>query len=197
MGEVTELIVAARGGDRDAGDRLFAAVYADLHRIAERQVGRNAADGMRATSLVHEAYFRLARPDALQLNDREHFFAVAARAMRQLVVDHARHRAAVKRGSGQAAATLDDAQPDSGSGGRDDDVLALDQALAHLTDVDPALTQLVEMRFFAGLDLAEIADVTGRSERSLKRDWRRARAFLHVQLGGDATLLPGEAEGRA
>jgi RNA polymerase sigma factor (TIGR02999 family) len=186
MGEVTELIVAARGGDRDASDRLFAAVYADLHRIAEGQVARRRSDGMRATSLVHEAYFRLARPDALQLNDREHFFAVAARAMRQLVVDHARHRARDKRGGGQAALTLDDALPDPDGGQRDIDVLALDQALAELAELDPDLTRLVEMRFFAGLELAEIADVTNRSERSLKRDWRRARAFLYLQLGGDA-----------
>jgi RNA polymerase sigma factor (TIGR02999 family) len=193
MGEVTQLIVAARDGDRDAGDRLFAAVYADLHRIAERQVGRRVADGMRATSLVHEAWFRLARPDALQLNDREHFFAVAARAMRQLVVDHARRRYAAKRGSGVAATTYEDAHAEASSVERDDDVLALDQALAHLAQVEPELTRLVEMRFFAGLDLAEIADITGRSERSLKRDWRRARAFLHVQLGGAPTVLADDA----
>lgn len=193
MGEVTELIVAARGGDRQAADRLFAAVYADLHRIAERQVGRWRGNGMQATSLVHEAYFRLARPDALQLTDREHFFAVAARAMRQLVVDHARHRAATKRGGGQLVETLDDAQPDPESGQRDSDVLALDQALGHLAELDPDLTRLVEMRFFAGLDLAEIAEVTGRSERSLKRDWRRARAFLHAQLGGDPAALPTDS----
>ena len=191
MGEVTELIVAARGGDRDAGDRLFAAVYADLHRLAERQLGWRVG-GMRATSLVHEAYFRLARPAALQLNDREHFFAVAARAMRQLVVNHARDRAAAKRGGGAEMATLDDEGPAAGRVERDDDVLALDQALAQLAEVEPALTQLVELRFFAGLALGEIAEVTGRSERSLKRDWRRARAFLHVQLGGEPGALPGD-----
>ena len=190
MGEVTELIVAARGGDRQAADRLYAAVYADLHRIAEHQVARWRGNAMQATSLVHEAYFRLARPDALQLTDREHFFAVAARAMRQLVVDHARHRAATKRGGGQAAVTLDDAQADPASAQRDADVLALDQALGHLAELEPDLTRLVEMRFFAGLDLAELADLTGRSERSLTRDWRRARAFLHAQLGGDPAALP-------
>lgn len=193
MGEVTELIVAARSGDRQAADRLYAAVYADLHRIAERQVARWRGNGMQATSLVHEAYFRLARPDALQLTDREHFFAVAARAMRQLVVDHARHRAAAKRGGGQAVETLDDDQSDPGSFQRDADVLALDQALGQLAELDPALTRLVEMRFFAGLDLAEIAEVTGRSERSLKRDWRRARAFLHAQLGGEPGPVPVDA----
>lgn len=192
MGEVTELIVAARGGDRAAGDRLFEAVYADLHRLAERQLGWRRAGGMRATSLVHEAYFRLARPAALQLNDREHFFAVAARAMRQLVVNHARDRAAAKRGGGAALATLDAEIPAAGSVERDDDVLALDQALAQLAEVEPALTRLVELRFFAGLGLGEIAEVTGRSERSLKRDWRRARAFLHVQLGGEAAALPAD-----
>lgn len=190
MGEVTELIVAARGGDRQANDRLFEAVYADLRRIAERHVDRRHGDGMQATSLVHEAWFRLARPDALALADREHFFAVAARAMRQLVVDHARRRTAAKRGGLQGPETLDTDMVSSGSAGRDDDVLALDQALGRLADVDPALARLVEMRFFAGLELEEIESITGRSERSLKRDWRKARAFLHAQLG-DAAIVAG------
>lgn len=182
MGDVTELIAAARSGDRDAGDRLFEAVYADLHRIAEGQVARRRSDGMQATSLVHEAWFRLARPEALALGDREHFFAVAARAMRQLVVDHARHRAAAKRGGGHEAEELDESHADPLSGQRDADVLALDQALGRLAALDPALAQLVELRFFAGLELEEIATLNGRSERSLKRDWRKARAFLHAQL---------------
>lgn len=186
MGEVTELIVAARGGDRAANDRLFEAVYADLHRIAERHIDRRRGDGMQATSLVHEAWFRLARPDALALADREHFFAVAARAMRQLVVDHARRRMAAKRGGAQAPETLETDVPGPDSAGRDDDVLALDQALGRLAALDPALARLVELRFFAGLELEEIESITGRSERSLKRDWRKARAFLHAQLGGDA-----------
>ncbi len=181
MGEVTELIAMAREGDREASDRLFAQVYRDLHRLAARQLGP-APQGMGATSLVHEAYFRLARPEALGLNDRAHFFAVAARAMRQLVIDRARARQAEKRGSGRDLA-LDDVNPEVLGVEQDTDVFALAQALDRLAALSPQLAQLVDLRFFAGLELSEIAGLTDRSERSLKRDWRKARAFLHAQLG--------------
>lgn len=182
--EVTELIVQARGGDAAASDRLFHQVYADLRALAARQVGRMRAD-MRATSLVHEAWFRLAKPDALDLKDREHFFAVAARAMRQLVIDHARQRVAEKRGGGAVATELDSQLFSAGTGEREQELLALDQALRQLEALDAHLALLVEMRFFGGLELSEIAGLSGRSERSLKRDWRKARAFLHQQLGGE------------
>jgi len=177
MAEVTELICRARAGDKGASDRLFEAVYADLHTLAAQQL--RGAGG--TTSLVHEAYFRLARPQSLAVGDRQHFFAVAARAMRQLSIDHARRRAADKRGAGVAVIELDDVAPSALA--RDDDLLALDHALARLADLDPQLVQLVEMRFFGGLELEEIAALCGRSERTLKRDWRKARAFLHHQLG--------------
>lgn len=188
--DVTELIAQARAGDAAASGRLFNQVYADLRVLAARQVGRMRAD-MRATSLVHEAWFRLARPDALQLKDREHFFAVAARAMRQLVIDHARQRLAEKRGGGAIATELDSQLVQAGGEGRDQELLALDQALRQLETLDRHLALLVEMRFFGGLELSEIAGLTDRSERSLKRDWRKARAFLHQQLDGDP-LPPGD-----
>lgn len=187
--DVTELIAQARAGDAAASGRLFSEVYADLRMLAARQVGRMRAD-MRATSLVHEAWFRLAKPEALQLKDREHFFAVAARAMRQLVIDHARQRIAGKRGGGAIAAELDSQLADAGSDGRDQELLALDQSLRQLEALDAHLALLVEMRFFGGLELSEIAALTARSERSLKRDWRKARAFLHQQLGGET--LPAD-----
>jgi len=180
MGEVTELIQLARDGDALATDQLFAQVYRDLHRLAARQLGRGSPD-MGATSLVHEAYFRLAKPDALSMNDRAHFFAVAARAMRQLVIDRARARHSEKRGGGKIIA-LDDARPDAMAVSENTDVFALAQAMEQLAALDPALAQLVDLRFFAGLELSEIAEITQRSERSLKRDWRRARAFLHAQI---------------
>lgn len=180
MGDVTELIVLARGGDRSASERLFAQVYRDLHRIAARQLG-GAQGGAQATSLVHEAYFRLAKPEALALNDREHFFAVAARAMRQLVIDRARARQAEKRGGGRDLA-LDEVGTGALGVQDDGDLFALAQALEKLTALDPALARLVDLRFFAGLELDDIATLTQRSERSLKRDWRRARAFLHAQM---------------
>ncbi len=180
MGEVTELIALARDGDRRASERLFAQVYRDLHRLAARQLGRGNK-AMQATSLVHEAYFRLAGTDALALNDRVHFFAVAARAMRQLVIDRARSRQAEKRGGGRDVA-LDDVRAELLGVEQNADVFALAQALEQLGALDPGLAQLVDLRFFAGLELPEIAELTKRSERSLKRDWRKARAFLHAQL---------------
>ena len=134
---------------------------------------------------------QLARPDALQLKDREHFFAVAARAMRQLVIDHARQRIAGKRGGGAVANELDSQLAHDG-GERDQELLALDQALRRLEALDAHLSALVEMRFFGGLELSEIATLCNRSERSLKRDWRKARAFLHQQLGGEA--LPADSD---
>ncbi|MGQ0801102.1 MAG: ECF-type sigma factor [Pseudomarimonas sp.] len=192
MGEVTELIALARDGDRAASERLFAQVYRDLHRLAARQLGP-AQHAMQTTSLVHEAYFRLAKPDALVLSDRVHFFAVAARAMRQLVIDRARARLAEKRGSGRAV-SLDDVRPEVLGIESNGDVFALAQALDHLAALDPQLAQLVDLRFFAGLDLTEIAEITQRSERSLKRDWRKARAFLHAQMGDPTSVdRPGIA----
>ncbi len=181
MAELTELICRARGGDKAASDQLFEAVYADLRRLAAPHV--RGADG--ATSLVHEAYFRLARPQALALDDRQHFFAVAASAMRQLSIDHSRRRTAGKRGGGAAELTLEQVGDEEPASTRDAELLALDQALTRLAAVDPALVELVELRFFGGLELAEIAELSGRSERTLKRDWRKARAFLHHQLGDD------------
>jgi RNA polymerase sigma factor (TIGR02999 family) len=191
MGDVTELIVLARGGDRDASERLFAQVYRDLHRIAARQLG-GAQPGMQTTSLVHEAYFRLARPEALAMNDRAHFFAVAARAMRQLVIDRARTRLAGKRGGGRDLA-LDEVRPDALGMENDSDVFALAQALEQLAALDPLLARLVDLRFFAGLELADVAGIMQRSERSLKRDWRKARAFLHAQMG-DRPLPAADVE---
>ncbi len=187
MGDITVLLQRACGGDQGASDQLFTALYADLRKLAARQLKRGADNGLHTTSLVHEAYFRLAKPEALAVVDRVHFFGLAGRAMRQLVIDHARQRQAGKRGGvGNQDLTLDvlelGALPAAMSDTRDTDLFALDQALQQLAKVDAALARLVELRFFAGMELAEIADVLQRSERSLKRDWRKARAFLHAHL---------------
>ena len=181
MGDVTALLAAAGAGDRGAADQAFALVYDDLQRLARRQVRAAQAEAS-ATSLVHEVYLRLVRPDAMQLNDREHFFALAARAMRQLIVDHARQRAAAKRGGGAVPEALEEIEERVGAHADAERLLGLDQALTRLAAFDRALVGLVEMRFFAGLELDEIAGLTGRSERSLKRDWRKARAILHANL---------------
>ncbi len=183
MGDVSLLLAAANAGDGAARDRAFALVYADLRMLARRQVQR-ASSGPGATSLVHEVYLRLVGPAAVSINDREHFFALAARAMRQLVVDHARHNCRAKRGGGQVEVDLDELSSHIATPDKASHLLELDQALERLAALDPQLVRLVEMRYFAGLELAEIAEITGRSERSLKRDWRRARAILHATLEG-------------
>jgi RNA polymerase sigma factor (TIGR02999 family) len=187
VGEVTALIALAHQGDQAANAQLFTAVYAELKRVAERQVRRVHETPMHTTTLVHEAYFRLARHEALVMRDRAHFFAVAGRAMRQLLLDEVRARHTTKR-SEDKGVPLDLISGDALNAEAlltqgDTQVFALEQALTQLTAMDPALGQLVELRFYAGLDLAEIAQITDRSERSLKRDWRKARAFLHSVLG--------------
>ena len=185
MGNLTELLGRARAGDKQASDRLFAAVYQDLHRIAARNL-RGDRDGMRTTSLVHEAYEKLARPEALDLNDRHHFFAVAARAMRPIVIDHARERAAGKRGGALVRVTFDGEAEEPALQGGMDELLAIDDALARLEALDPRLARLVELRFFGGMNLDEAGAAIGLSPTTLKRDWRRARAFLHGALGDTA-----------
>ena len=168
--------------DRAETDALFATLYRELHRLAAGQLRGEAAH---ATSLVHEAWEKFARHDGdLVVADREHFFAIAARAMRQIVVDHVRNRGAQRRGGGQIA-PIETTALEVAAEGRDDDVLALDDALVRLGETDPALAELVELRFYGGLGLEEIAALRDRSERSLKRDWRRARAFLYRELADD------------
>ncbi len=175
--DVTLLIERAGRGEKDAADRLFAVVYAQLHRIAEH-VLRSGDGGMHTTSLVHDAYLKLRRPESLNQHGREHFFAVAARAMRQIVIDHARERAASKRGGEFDLRSLDSSALQVAASGRSEQLLALDESLQRLASLDPELARLVELRFFGGLDLAELSRILDRSERSLKRDWRRARAYL-------------------
>ena len=178
--ELTELIHEARAGSKPAADRLFTLVYDDLHRLAARQL--QPFGGMATTSLVHETYLKLARPAALALNDRQHFFAVAARAMRQIAINHVRERLASKRGGGAAVVTLG-AADSVAVGTEGSDLLALDAALDRLADSDARLAQLVELRFFGGMSLEEAGAAIGLSPTTLKRDWRKARAFLHGAIG--------------
>ena len=183
--ELTALLARAREGSRPAADELFSRVYADLHRLAKAQLGAHGRPGptLDTTALVHETYLRLAGPAGFSAEDRAHFFNLAARVMRHVIVDFARRRDAERRGSGEVRLELGEVV----QAGSDDerlsaDVLAIDAALAELERASPELARLVELRFFAGLLLEEIAEVVGRSERSLKRDWRRARAFLASRL---------------
>jgi RNA polymerase sigma factor (TIGR02999 family) len=176
--EITRLLREARGGGRDAFDRLLPVVYEELRRIAGRQLrGEAAGHTLGATALVHEAYLKLAVPQAAPWTDRAHFFAIAARAMRQVLVDHARRRAAQKRGGAWERTTL------SGK------PLALDTDPAELLALDDALEgleerqrEIVEMRFFAGMTEEEVAVVLGISERTVRRDWTKARAWLYAAM---------------
>ncbi|MBC6942203.1 MAG: hypothetical protein DWB45_05720 [Xanthomonadales bacterium] len=178
--EITELIGKAREGDARASEHLFAVLYDELRRLAAGQL--RGAEVMRATSLVHEAWLKLAGHGAVVVNDRSHYFSVAARVMRQIVIDHVRARGALRRGGGAAPASLDTTALQVAAEERDESLLALDAALVRLAAVDADLAALVEMRFYAGLELSEIADAQQRSESSLKRDWRRARAFLQREM---------------
>ena len=192
MGDITQLIAKASAGDKAAADALFAAVYDDLRRIAARQAAAaNHADAPGRTSLVHESYLRMARPDALKLADRHHFFAVAARAMRQISIDRARLQLAEKRGGGVGAAVLD---TDRHAGERAaswsiEGLLDLDQALSDLEAVDPRLVRLVEQRVFSGLELEEISEMTGLDLSTLKHEWRKVRAFQNARLQFDDGLF--------
>ncbi len=183
-GEVTRLLAAARAGDATASTRLFELVYDDLRRLAARHV-RGASSGPSPTSLVHEAFLRLARRDELPFADRTHFFAVASRAMRQIVIDEARSRSAGKRGGGQANLELDELQiaaPATAS--PFEELLAIHDALTALEREEPRLAEVVEWHFFGGLTFPEIAEARGVSERTVLRDWRAARALLHARLEG-------------
>lgn len=190
--DTTQLIAAARAGDKVAEAQLFKITYADLHRMAQRHLLRSGADVGGAQSLVHEVYLRMVGANAGP-NDRRHFFALASRAMRQIVVDHLRKRGAIKRGDGLAPLSLDAmAEPALAAiiGGRDDELLSLDAALERLEQFDENLARLVELHFFCGLGFVELAEVLERAERSLKRDWTKAKAFLYRELG-HADAQPG------
>jgi RNA polymerase sigma factor (TIGR02999 family) len=180
-GEVTALLAAARAGNSAAYGRVYDLVYRELRRIAHGQLARGPRDGtLRTTALVHEAYLKLLPHAEAPLADRQHFFAVAARAMRQILVDAARKRKADKRGAGEVQ--LDVAEIDLPVAIRATEFVALDEALARLEELDEPLARLVELRFSGGLSVGEPAELLAVSERTIGRDWRRAKAFLQREL---------------
>ena len=178
--DVTALVHAAGNGDRQALQDLFTAVYADLKRLAHRLLAATPHATINTTGLVHEAYLKLVRPQNLQLNERGHFFATAAKAMRQIVVDRARRRLAHKRGGQAQQATLDESL--SADAHDPDQLVHLDDALGRLHDLEPRLAELVELRFFAGLSVEQVAELRDVAPRTVLRDWRRARAWLFETL---------------
>jgi RNA polymerase sigma factor (TIGR02999 family) len=182
--EITQWLDAARGGDRGALDRVLGTLYNELHSMARRQLAGQYGQTLDATALVHEAYLKLIGRRDVQFDDRAHFFAYAASAMRSVVVDYARQRLAQKRGGDLHRVTE---LPDDVEGGLrlDEDMLGLDTALTKLAAVDAKLAQVVELRYFAGLSEQEIAELMKRSERSIRRDWQKARMFLLASLGDE------------
>ena len=187
-GDITTELLAVRRGDDGARERLFASVYEEMKSLARRQLQlRGRTPTLGATALVHEAYLRLVDQTRVDWNDRGHFFAVAARAMRQIAIDHARRRGAEKRGGARARVPLDEGHAVDDSPVAD--VLAVHTALETIAEASPRLVQVVEMLWFAGLSVEEAAEALGASPSTVKRDWRKARALLHAMLspqGGDS-----------
>ncbi len=179
--EITGLLRRAARGDRAALDQLFGRVYPELVRLARRVRRGRASETMSTTALAHEAYLKLTGGAAVAWQDRAHFFAVAARAMRQVLVDAARRRLAGKRGGALEAVTLESIG--AASPVRPDRLVALDDALARLAASDVRRAQVVEHRVFGGLTTEETATVLGVSTATVERDWRAARAWLAVELG--------------
>lgn len=176
---VTELLQQARAGDGRAADAIFASVYAELKRAARLQLRRHR-DALDTTVLVHEAYLKLSAGAHLAANDRSHLLALSARAMRQVLVDQARVAHAQKRGGGVAAVTL---TARIGSEERAVvEVLALDELLGALHEADARAAQIVELRYFGGYEESDIAQMLDISVRTVRRDWRAARAFLLAEL---------------
>jgi RNA polymerase sigma factor (TIGR02999 family) len=178
---VTELLTAWSDGDRDAQAELLPRVYDELRQIAARHLSRErAGHTLQATALVHEAYLRLLKDKRRPWRNRAHFFAIAATSMRQILVERARARGAAKRGGSRVRVSL----ADVGAGDKDAavDVLVLDDALERLAAFDPQLARIVELRFFAGLSLEEVAEALSSSVATVKRNWSVARAWLRREM---------------
>jgi RNA polymerase sigma factor (TIGR02999 family) len=183
--DVTALLVRLNSGDEAALDQLLPAVYEELRRIAHNQLrGEREDHTLRTTELVHEAYMKLVDHNTVDWQDRQHFFAVAARAMRQVLVDHARKKTAAKRGGEAPEVSLDGVALPHDT--KMEELIALDDALDRLAEHDERSAKVVECRFFGGYTIAETADVLDVSRSTVKRDWRAARAWLNRALDGSA-----------
>ena len=179
--EVTELLLSWRQGDAAALDRLIPVVYEELRRVARRRLRRESpGHALQSTALVHEAYLRLVDVDRMTVKNRTHFFGLAATLMRQILVDHARRQHAAKRGGGATVVSLDGVLPAVLPSSVD--VLALDEALGALSAIDDRQCRVVELRFFAGLNIDETAEALGVSPATVEREWALAKAWLYRQL---------------
>lgn len=176
--EITELLQRVGEGEQAALDDVFHALYPELQRLAAARIRDQRGGTLSPTVLVHELYEKISRSAAFNARDRAHFFGCAAHAMRQIVIDHARAKATEKRGGGLYEVTFDDAR----FAATPADAMRLDEALRRLEEIDPAFLELVELRFFTGLSMEQIAETTGVSVRTLQRRWRLARSALQALL---------------
>jgi RNA polymerase sigma factor (TIGR02999 family) len=180
-GHVTRLLVKAGGGDQEALNELVPLVYDELRRVAERQLRRERqGHTLGASGLVNEAYLKLVDQIRVDWQSRQHFYSVAARAMRQILIDYARRRKAEKRGAGWDRTSIEDKQ--IGLDSPLEELLALDQALDRMGEIDERMRQVVEYRYFCGLTEKETAELLGVNLRTIQRDWLKARAWLYREL---------------
>lgn len=182
LADITELLNAANSGDEAAQESAYALVYDELKKCAQRQRAAVPGSSLTPTALVHELFLRLSGQRVTKIQNRVHFFSLAARAMRQIVVDHARRRASIKRGGGVEVTDIDNAL-DIGDRTAEE-ALDLDAALNKLGERDPDLVRVVEWHFFAGLTFKEIGAELGRHERTVYHDWELARSVLQESMRG-------------
>ncbi|SPE26245.1 RNA polymerase, sigma-24 subunit, ECF subfamily [Candidatus Sulfotelmatomonas gaucii] len=186
MGEeatsITHLLKAWSGGNQEALEELTPKVYVELRRMAAKYMrNERAGNTLQATALVHEVFLRLVEVDSVSWQDRAHFFAVSANMMRRILVDRARAKGMAKRGGAVVHLNLDDV-PEVAAGSRDREIVAIDEALDALAQIDPRKAKVVELRFFGGLSVEETAEVLKISAQSVMRDWKMARAWLMTEL---------------
>jgi RNA polymerase sigma factor (TIGR02999 family) len=187
--EITELLLAWSDGDKEALDELMPIVYDELHRLAQRQLARErAGHTLQTTALVNEAYLKLIDQKRVQWQNRSHFFAVAAKIMRRILIDYARSRQYFKRGGGLPALPLDEAIIVSQE--RAQEIIALDDALTALSSYDERKGRIVELRFFAGFSIEETAELLGVSPGTVMKDWTLAKAWLQREMD---SRNPGES----
>jgi RNA polymerase sigma factor (TIGR02999 family) len=180
---ISSLLSSAEGGDRSAADALFAALYAELHALARRQLARGPGATLGTTTLLHEAYLNISGREGARFPDRARFMGYAAKVMRGLVIDYARSRQALKRGGGFELTVFDEEVAGAPTDSADPAELEqLGAALEELSAVEPPLAELVDLKFFGGFSLAEIGDMRGVSERTVQRHWEKARTYLYRVL---------------
>jgi RNA polymerase sigma factor (TIGR02999 family) len=184
--EITQLLAEWSDGNQSALDELYPLVYDELHRLARRYMSRERkGHTLQTTALINEAYVRLVDQKNVHWANRSHFFAISAQIMRRILIDHARRHAYAKRGGGAQQVSLDEAAAVASGIGAE--ILRLDEALKTLAEMDPRGSQVVELRYFGGLNNEEIAGVLHVSENTVTRDWNMARAWLYQQLAESAT----------